>query len=97
MGGSQFSYLWTLSLLSTAITPTRKRQSRDKVPIQVTSERRECTARNLCVIIGILEGVVTDHLASTPTPASTVEELTELRTVTSHRKEASSSSAGRLS
>ena len=61
-----------------------KRQSRDKVPIQVTSERRECTARSLCVIIGILEGVVTDHLASTPTPASTVEELTELRTVTSH-------------
>ena len=52
-----------------------KKQLRGKVVLQVTNERRQSR---------ILEKAVTGHLASTPMAASTVEELTELRTATSH-------------
>ena len=74
-----------------------KKQFRGKVVIQVTSKRRQSTAGNLFVTIGILEKAVTGRLASTPMPTSTVEELAELRTATSHRKEANNNSAGGLS
>ena len=41
-------------------------------------------SRSLYVTTGILEEAVTGRLASTPMPASIVEELTKLRTATSH-------------
>ena len=40
-------------------------------------------------IIGILEEAITGHIVSTPIPASTVEEFTQLRTATSHAIEKS--------
>ena len=61
-----------------------KKQLRGKVVLQVTNKRRQSTTGSLFVTTGILEKAVTGHLASTPMAASTVEELTELRTATSH-------------
>lgn len=74
-----------------------KGQSRDKMFIQVTSKRMQCTAGSLYVIIGILEEAITGHLASTLMPGFTVEELTELRAATSHKKEPNNNSTGGLS
>ena len=62
--------------------------------IQVTNERRQSTAGSLFVTIGILKEAVAGQLASTPMSASTVEELTELRTATTHRKEPSPDGLG---
>ena len=53
--------------------------------------------QGVSAIIGILENAVTGHIVSTPMPASTVEELTQLRTAISHRKEPNNNSAGGLS
>ena len=53
--------------------------------------------QGVSAIIEILEEAITGHLVSTPTPASTVEELTQLRNATSHRKEPNNNSAGGLS
>ena len=53
--------------------------------------------QGVSAIIGILEEAVIGHIASTPTPASTEEELTKLRTATFHQKEPNNNSAGGLS
>ena len=82
--GSQLNYLCTLSLLPTAITTIQKAVQR-KGAYSGDKWKKAVYSRE-SAIIGILEEAVTGHIVSTPMPASTVEELTQLRIATSHHK-----------